>query len=179
VIGDPDDTLPGSLHEARIVQTLDPSFSLLTGARATRAKLLDALRDLDSLHFAGHARYQGTEGIDSSLVLADGDLSVGEILTQGPGPRHVVLSACQTARSESDGLVQSLGLVQAFVAVGAEVVIASPRPTVDSKSSAFFEVYYRVLRERPSQPLQAWREAALRRRALADPNWSVFRALIP
>jgi CHAT domain-containing protein len=181
IVANADGTLPGSEREGRSVQDSLPAAELWNGDVAKRAKVREALPNLHRFHFAGHARYAGVDGIDSSLLLADGELSVGELLTLGSGPELVVLSACEAARGADSGPVVGLGLVQAFIAAGARSVIAAPRPTNDQASREFFELYYRALSEPGAQdlPVRAWRRASLQLFARGRPDWAAYRFFVP
>jgi len=92
-----------------------------------------------------------------------------------------VLSACEAAKGGGTGSVEGMGLAQAFVALGARHVIASPREAADASARAFFEAYYPQLRaaQGDDAPVSAWRAAALQLRAQGERDWAAFRVLVP
>jgi CHAT domain-containing protein len=97
---------------------------------------LEAAPDL--FHYAGHAVPEGSaqapsrDGITGALLLADdGQFLVTDILALRSAPRVVVLSACESA-----GAAEGFGLAQAFLAAGAEAVIATSRPIPDGSGKA-------------------------------------------
>lgn len=145
VVADPERNLPftreeASAVEARLRKPIEVGH--IAGREVTREAMGRALSTADLLHYAGHAQFAGVDGWDSHLPLGDGTaLSVGEILTAPRVPPVVVLSGCETARA-TDGQSAGLGLGQAFVAAGAAVVVAAPRPVADADAARFMAALY-------------------------------------
>lgn len=157
---------------------LDEGALSLRGA-ATRARVLSALSSLELFHFAGHVKYAGVEGIDSALLLADGELSLGEILSLPDVPRTVVLSASEGARSDGHGFAAGLGLAQAFIASGAQEIVAAARPVRDGLARGFIERFYRAWAAHPELGCtEAVRQAQRELRAEQPAeDWAAFRVL--
>ena len=131
-------------------------------------------------HYAGHASYRGHEGWDSVLGLADGSqLSVADILALDSVPTTVVLSGCDTARTSDADAPQSLGLAQAFLAKGAEGVIAASRPVDDRATRDLVASLYSSLSQ--SVPLaEALRRAQLELRGRnPEADWAAYRLMTP
>jgi CHAT domain-containing protein len=177
VVGDPTGDLPRAHGEAKAVaRTLaaqGPVVALL-GTAATRRAALDAMTGAGTFHYAGHGLYAGEDGFESALPLAGGArITIGDVLALAPAPRRVVLSGCDAARSDAEGL----GLAQAFLAAGSEEVVAPVRPVADTLAEALANALYGA--PQPSLA-RALRAAQLAVRA-ADPaaDWSAFRALAP
>jgi CHAT domain-containing protein len=181
IVANPTLDLPATEREADAVRsTWSDRVTLLRGRDATRARIIRALGGLRWFHFAGHARFAGREGIDSSLVLADGEISIGEILTLGSAPDFVVLSACGGGRIEGLGASAGFGVAHAFVALGARQVVAATRAVHDQTARDFFDLFYGALRARTAPSVEAaWRMAALSLRARGRDDWSVFRVFSP
>lgn len=177
VVSNPTADLAAADSEAQAVLTQLSAAAIFARGAATRARVGEQLRVVEHFHYAGHARYAGREGIDSALQLADGELTVGDILQLGQVPAHVVLSACEGARSDGLGFSAQLGVAQAFLAAGAQLVIAATRPVPDQLARSFFALYYAALSGRMA-PAAALQRASLQLRA-ADPDsdWAAFRVL--
>jgi tetratricopeptide (TPR) repeat protein len=105
----------------------------LEGQTATHRQVLAALQQSDLFHFAGHGEYSPRDVMASGLPLAAGGwLTAGDVLTLSRGPRLVVLSGCDTTRTATGATHAGIGLAHAFVAAGAEQVIAARVPVTDA-----------------------------------------------
>ena len=97
-------------------------------------------------HYGGHGRYVDAHSFESALPLAGGtSLEVGDVLSLGAVPPFVFLFGCETARAQDLGGVQGLSLAHAFVAAGAEQVVAAVRNVDDATTSALVEHFYDAL----------------------------------
>ncbi len=177
VVGDPTGDLPRAHGEAKAVaRTLaaqGPVVALL-GAAAARGAALDAMTGAGTFHYAGHGVFAGEDGFESALPLADGArITIGDVLALAPAPRRVVLSGCDAARSEAEGL----GLAQAFLAAGAEEVVAPVRPVSDALAEALANALYGAPQPSLARALRAAQLAV--RAADAQSDWAAFRALAP
>jgi CHAT domain-containing protein len=124
--------LPGAVEEVRRIASLYTGATVLTGAKASRDRVLAALAEADVVHYAGHALVNARDPWVSFLALArpaaggSGLLLARDIDALPRRERRVVvLSACGSA---SDGRLRAAGfapLVSAFLASGAESVVAS------------------------------------------------------
>ncbi|MEM1182963.1 MAG: CHAT domain-containing protein, partial [Acidobacteriota bacterium] len=153
----------------------------LEGHAATGSALRKWLPRADLFHYAGHGRFAGRGGGESALPLAgDSRLTVADILALERAPRHVVLSACETAKSTPGGQVESVtGLAQAFLTAGSRSVVAAVRPVEDRTAAALVRRYYAAFLAGASPP-EALRQAQLDLMA-QDPtaDWASFRLLEP
>ena len=144
VVGDPSSDLPAAHAEAVLVaKSVGPRMpaELLLGAEAKSRTVAAKLVHVGLLHYAGHGIFAGAEGWESALPLAEGGrLSIGDLLALAPAPRKVVLSGCDAARSI--GGAEGLGLAQAFVAAGAEEVLAPTRPVADTLAASLASALY-------------------------------------
>lgn len=137
-------------------------------------------------HLAGHARFSGTDGWESAIPLADGGaLTVGDVLALASVPRLVVLSGCETGRSDG------LGLAHAFVAAGAEAAVGTTRVVPDTDAARVMALFYANLRtDLPAADAAALALQATAR-ALLHPaqapsgdrpprvDWESFRVFVP
>jgi hypothetical protein len=175
---DPTGDLPAARQEGELItqQLQEQGYEVraLRGAEATVDALRAALAEgLDLLHVAGHAQWDAADA-DGALLLGGGqELSVAEILLM-PAPRVVMLAACETASTRATR-VSGLGLGQAFVLAGAEVVVAAARPVADDSALAFVRGWYAAA----APPAAAFRAATLTLYAQNLPDAYAFRLLTP
>ena len=115
------------------------------GASATRrpARRLSPV----VLHVAGHGAYNTEDALLSGLVLADGVVTVEDLLSAGPAPSLLVLSGCVTGISERKPGDELIGLAQAALRTGTRSVVATLWETFDESSTVFFEHFYDALTE--------------------------------
>ena len=88
VLGDPTGDLDGAAEEARLVAA-KLGVTARLGPEATRRCLLDAA-DPVVLHVAGHGAYNTQDPLLSRLELADGAVTVEDLLSSGPAPSLLV-----------------------------------------------------------------------------------------
>ncbi len=185
VVGDPQRSLPEARREAAAVADAIRASGVLTvelleGASATHAAVVEGLGTADLFHYAGHASYEGQDGWDSALPLAaQGRLLVTDVLALPHAPARVILSACGAARTASAAPGETLGIAQAFLVAGTDVVVAPTRDVRDEASARFFGRVYAALRRDGLGDLErAVREAELAERD-RDPtsDWASFRVL--
>jgi tetratricopeptide (TPR) repeat protein len=179
VVGDPRRDLPAARVEARdVARALAAPVTLLEGPEATHAAIVGALGAATLFHYAGHATFEGEDGWDSTLPLAaNGKLLVSDVLALGRAPAQVVLSGCSAARTADVSPGDSIGVAQAFLVAGSDVVVAPTRPVSDALSARFARALHDALRADPDVA-RAARAAALALRA-DDPasDWASFRVL--
>jgi CHAT domain-containing protein/Flp pilus assembly protein TadD len=145
VLGDPGGDLQGAETEARDVAA-KLGVAPCLGAQATRAALLGAAAPA-VLHVAAHGTYDETDPLLSGLRLADGVVTVEDLLTSGSAPGLFVLSGCVTGLSERKPGDELVGLAQAALRRGTRAVIATLWETLDESSSLFFHQFYGALME--------------------------------
>lgn len=175
VVGDPNGDLPSARDEARSVAEGFPKerVSLLVRDDATAAKIAEGIRSAGTFHYAGHGIFSGLEGWESALPLASGGrLGVADVIALAPAPARVVLSGCDSAKSE--GEAEGLGLAQAFVAAGSTEVLAPIRPVPDDLAA---KLASRIHRD--NAPLATALRDAIATFREEDPkaDWAAFRVL--
>jgi CHAT domain-containing protein len=159
--------LPNADDEAARVGALYPTAATLRGARATRENFVRLSLSANVIHFAGHAVVDLEAPRRSVLLFADRTghslepLTLEELLKAGfADTRLVVLSACRAQDSLADDREGLLGLAGAFVAGGAQEVVASPLDVADDSSGRVMVAFHRHYRRLHSAPA-AFREAIL------------------
>ncbi|MGK3981954.1 CHAT domain-containing protein [Sorangium sp. So ce136] len=189
VVADPRRDLPAARREAdavaRALEGKGLRVERLSGGLATHRAVAGALEQpgIEVFHYAGHGFFGGLDGWDSGLALAGGsELAVGDILALRRAPARVVLSGCDTARTEAAQAAPGarglgLGLAQALLVAGARSVIAATRPVDDALAERVMAALYAGEQQDPAAQLREATLAALR----ADPScdWASFRALVP
>jgi tetratricopeptide (TPR) repeat protein len=186
IVANPSTTLPGTVAEAKAVAREIHSWTApwriekLEGAEAQADVVSRRLKSVELFHFAGHGRFAGVGGSDSSLLLADDQrLNVGQILVLGGAPRFVILSGCETGSTGPESRVEGLGLANAFVLAGSRAVIASVRLVDDRSAEPLFSEFYRRwqggqdLAGALQQALLAWRHTH------PKADWRSFRLIEP
>ncbi len=176
VVSDPRSDLPAARVEgAGVARRLGAHH--LMGLSATRAAVLDGLGRVERLHYAGHGVVDPESPLAGALGLAGGDrLTIADLLAAPQVPTHVVLSGCETARAAGQGVVVGLGLGQAFLAAGAQSVVAAVRPVDDALAAQFFAAYYSDPQAAPEVALRtAWQAT---RATASESDWASFRLLV-
>lgn len=176
IVGDATEDLPFAAREAREVEQLlagrGLEVELRIGAAATLKAVRAQLSSASVFHYAGHGAFDGTSGFESALRLADGPLSLGDVLALTGAPDQVVLSGCETGKSGEAG-AESWGLAQAFVVGGASAVVATTRRVEDTLSRRFALAYHGATGD-------PWARFQAASAAISDhPDWANFRLITP
>jgi CHAT domain-containing protein len=163
------DDLPAAAREATGIAGNYTKSQLLTGPQAVKKTIEKQLPAADVIHFAGHYVTNQAEPLLSKLVLANGDLTVGELVDMKlPRTKLVVLSACETSGKDyynGEGLV---GIARMFLRTGIPLVVAS-QWSVESDSTAQLMLKFHRYRKLPGvSSIAALRKAQLE--LLEDPN---------
>lgn len=134
------------------------------GLAATKAALMEAAKDASYVHLACHGRYDVAAPLASGLTLADGMLTIGDIVRDRPfaHARLVVASACQTAISEFMRLPDEVsGLPTGLLAAGTPAVIGTLWPTDDLSAALLMARFYHLHLRQALPPAAALRAAQL------------------
>jgi CHAT domain-containing protein len=180
--------LPGSREEVEAIRALyGREAMVLTNGAASEPAFRAAAPGYGIVHLATYGVLNKHNPLFSFVELnpgagADGRLEVHEVFGLALNARLLVLSACQTALAS--GAVSDVpagddwvGLVRAFLSVGAANVIATLWPVEDRSTARLMERLHRRLRAGQSEAValaEAQRET-LRTSATADPfYWAGF-----
>jgi hypothetical protein len=123
--------LPQASAEVKSLAELYPDAEVLTGPDATVAAALHALDGADIAHIAAHGRFRADNPMFSSIVLADGPLTVYDLERLRRAPQAIMLAACDSALSAAHPGDEMTGLASALLAVGARSVVAPLLPLPD------------------------------------------------
>jgi len=182
------DDLPGSGYEVQAITGLFGGEAIaLVLAEATEEAFREAAGGANVLHLATYGTMNRANPLFSWLDLAPGEfgdarLEVHEVYGMELDARLVVLSACETAlgagtQTNAPAGDDWVGLTRAFLAAGADNVVASLWRVEDLATAELMERFYRELREGlPVVDALATAQRAL----ILDPNaahpfyWAAF-----
>lgn len=139
VVGVSDEAAPHIADEATAIGAMLPGCTLLDGAAATRARVLEELGRVRIAHIACHARFARSAPTASGLRLSDGWLTPRDLSGLSLDGAVVILSGCETGAGWVTRGDEVLGLVRAFVAGGASSVLTSLWMLDDAMARDFME----------------------------------------
>jgi CHAT domain-containing protein len=167
--------LPGANREVDTIAAIVERRRVLRGLEADSAALERGLKWAQVFHFAGHAVFDDARPERSQLILGTRGLTAKTISTlRLPALRLVVLSACETNRTESVGGAGFLGLADSFIAAGANGVVGSSWKVDDAATMELMEAFYEALMK-SSDAVTALRDAQRSMRAKSPATWAAFR----
>jgi tetratricopeptide (TPR) repeat protein len=137
--------LPGAVAEARAVASIYPESQELCGPAATAASVSTALAGAKVAHIAAHGVVRSDNPLFSSLLLSDGPFTVYDLERLGSTPRHVVLAACETARSHVTSGEEILGLAAALLSQNTATLVAPVLPIADAETVGLMTTYHQRL----------------------------------
>ncbi|MEA2973757.1 MAG: hypothetical protein QOG82_2215 [Actinomycetota bacterium] len=162
---------PGLAHAAAEVDDLArvyPRARTLVGPKATTRRFAAAAAEADLVHVAAHGSFRDDNPLLSSLLLADGPVTVYDFEGLRPVPRCLVLSACDAGLSAVRPGEELMGLTTALLGGGSKVLVASVTPARDTTSRSLMVAFHQRLSAGvgPAEALSAAQEALL----LDDPE---------
>ncbi|MGH9227061.1 MAG: CHAT domain-containing protein, partial [Acidimicrobiales bacterium] len=147
--------LPGAEAEVRQLGRLYGTAEVLTGRKATAANVLAALEGADLVHLAAHGSFRADSPLFSSVLLADGPLTVYDLERLKAVPEVVVLPACDAAVAAVRAGDELLGTATALLGLGVRTVIAPVTVVPDEATASLMVALHRRLRagQRPAEAL--------------------------
>lgn len=113
------------------------------GAAATCAAVLREGAHVPIVHCACHAHFDSGDPLASGLTLADGRLTVRQVLDDLHLQADlVVLSGCETGQSRRHHGDELIGLVRAFISAGTPAVLVSLWPVDDVSTALLMDIFY-------------------------------------
>jgi tetratricopeptide (TPR) repeat protein len=151
--------LPGAAAEVGSLAPLYPGAQVLAGQRATVTDALQALEGTDVAHIAAHGEFRADNPMFSSITLADGPLTVYDLERLRQAPKTIMLTACDTGRTQAHPGDEMTGLASALLAVGASSVVAPLLPLPDQVAARLAHGWHTRLRagDAPARALSATR----------------------
>ena len=140
--------------------------------------LKNLLESVRLFHYAGHGRFDAEVEAKGELTLSKNSrFDVGDILALAQAPETVILSACETATTNTKQMQESLGLAQAFIAAGSVEVVASRR-AVNDKLSFFIMKHLHAKYSETGNLSQALQFAQLKAASkFPDSDWATYRLI--
>jgi len=177
-------SLSASADEVRTAASLYPHSRTFLGSDASRAALLQSVSSADLVHVAAHAMENSDAPHLSMLLLAragpdEGIIYAHDVAGMKVSSRIVVLAGCSTAvgaRLETEGMTS---LATAFLAGGADAVVATCWPIRDDSGSSVTTGFHRWLRDgfTPAAALRKAKIEVLRARP-GKFDWVPYELLI-
>ena len=167
VLGVDDPNLPWVAREIEAVARAWPRATVLRGKRATGRALRHHAGTFDALHLATHANFRADNPAFSSVRLADGWLTVGDLRELVRGSQLVTLSACETGVGGLAAGDEVVGLTRGILAAGCSTVVASLWPVSDETTALLMGQFYAGVCQ-GVEPAEALRSAMLALRAEHD-----------
>ncbi len=128
-----------------------PEQRLQGRSQATVQNYRQMLESVEGILSSHHAQSRLDDPLASRLVLADGEITLGQLLTPGwrfPQLDDIFLSCCETGLGQIDSSEDVLTLATGFLCAGARTVI-STFWSVDDLASMVFSVFYHQARFNP------------------------------
>lgn len=119
---------------------------VVTGAEATAGAVLSALGGAETAHLAAHGAFRADSPLFSSVLLADGPVTVYEFERLRRAPRTVVLASCDAAVSAVHQGDELLGTAAALIGLGVGAVVAPVMPIPDGATTEFMVALHQRLR---------------------------------
>ena len=176
--------LPETEKEVANIAGLYGKTEVYKRRAATEARFKGAASRFKQIHLAVHGKINSLDPFDSALLLAPtageaGRLTVSEILEMNLSANLVVLSACDTSSGQVTSGEGLLSLSWAFLASGANNVVAAQWAVEEKATADLMSNFYRILNKKPNSPATALREAQLISVRLPAPYnhpfyWSAF-----
>jgi CHAT domain len=144
VVGNPTGDLAAAEAEADAVARILGVRPLL-GDAATCERVQRTLPEAKVVHLAAHAAVEQGDPLGSRIRLADGDLTIGQLLGAYIRTGLVVLSVCEGGRGELIAGGEALSLAQVLLRSGADAVIAGLWRVEDAATAFLMEALHEAL----------------------------------
>jgi tetratricopeptide (TPR) repeat protein len=118
---------------------------VLGGGTATADGVLAALDGAAVAHVAAHGTFRADSPLFSALHLDDGPLTVYDLERLRRGPRHLVLSSCDSGVAAPAGADEVLGLASSLLPLGTTGIVASVVPVNDAAVVPLMTALHREL----------------------------------
>ena len=156
-------------HKVSELCEVEPEYRL-TGRAATADKYKELLKEkeINQLHSSHHASFTPNDPLNSRLILADGALTLGQLISPGwrmPNLVDVFLSCCETNLSTPEITDDILTLGTGFLCAGARSVV-STLWAVDDLATSLFTTFYYEERKKCTNRSEALQNAQFRLRGL-------------
>ncbi|TAF70578.1 MAG: CHAT domain-containing protein [Oscillatoriales cyanobacterium] len=166
-----DDTLPNAEFECEQIAkfyNIPENLRLKGRSQATVINYRQLLKQVQVLHSSHHAQSRLDSPLESCLLLADGKITLGQIMSPGfrlPNLSDVFLSCCETNLGVAGISDDILSLSTGFLCAGARSVV-STLWSVDDLATALFCIFYYQNRQQGLNRPESLRKAQVKLRNL-------------
>lgn len=170
--------LTGASEEVEALRDVHPGALVLASGGAAADEVVAALADADLAHLACHGSPRADNPMFSSLLLADGPVTVQELHGAGVAPHRLVLASCHSGADVAYAGDEVLGFVSAMLAQGTAGVVASIAAVPDVAAVDLMLELHRELRDGRTlaRALHAARGRVDRSTPEGFVNWCTFAA---
>ncbi len=180
-IDNPDSSLENATYEVQTALFGFDKTLQLSGQEANHQTVTEAMPHYSVLHFATHGRANWLEPLQSSLRLADGELTLGELLdSRLPETRLAVLSACETGVLGTKLPDEVVSLPSGLMQAGVAGVVASLWAVQDISTAMLMAHFYELWRQDGLALSEALRQAQTWMRDTTDGEKAAyFQTFLP
>lgn len=167
-----DGTLPNAEFECEKIAefyNIPENQRLKGSSKATVSNYRQLAKQVQVLHSSHHASSRLDSPLESRLILADGNITLGQIMSPGfrlPNLSDVFLSCCETNLGVAGITDDILSLSTGFLCAGARSVV-STLWSVDDLATALFSIFYYQNRQRSLNRTEALQQAQVKLRNLS------------
>jgi CHAT domain-containing protein len=145
LIGFADERIPLVNNEIKELKKIFDAAKTFTGKDAKFSAFIENAADFDLLHLACHGQFRPENPMFSSLHLADGWITVRDIVSQKLNAELVTLSACETGLNKIFAGDEILGLARGFLSAGASSLVLSLWTVNDEATTRLMKKFYKNL----------------------------------
>jgi|AGSF01.1.fsa_nt_gi Uncharacterized protein conserved in bacteria len=166
-----DDTLPNAQFECEQIAkfyNIPENLRLKGRSQATVLNYRQLAKQVQVLHSSHHAKSRLDSPLESCLLLADGKITLGQIMSPGfrlPNLSDVFLSCCETNLGVAGVSDDILSLSTGFLCAGARSVVSTLWSVDDLATALFCIFYYQNRRQGLNRP-EALRKAQIELRTM-------------
>ena len=163
------DDLLFTSFECEQVAKIVPVKQRLKGSKeATVAEYRNMVKSINGLHSSHHAKSDLKSPLKSHLLLGDGSITLGELMTPGwrmPELSDVFLSCCETNLGVTETTDDILSLGTGFLCAGARSVVSTLWEV--HQVTGLFSIFYYQYRQKGLSRPEALRDAQVRLRTIS------------
>lgn len=137
-----DEKIPLVESEIHEINSIFPTAANFVGRAATVKAFFENAAKKDIIHLACHGQFRPDNPMFSSLHLAEGWLTVRDIVAKRLDTSLVTLSACETGRNKIFAGNEILGLARGFLSAGTAAIIVSLWNVNDDATSRLMSSLY-------------------------------------
>jgi CHAT domain-containing protein len=140
-----DERIPLVNQEVRELADSLPGSVKFVGRQATFSAFKENAGKYDLIHLACHGQFRPDNPMFSSVHLADGWVTVRDVVSTRLDAKLVTLSACETGLSKVSPGEEILGLSRGFLSAGARSLVLSLWTVNDAATTKLMKDFYRNL----------------------------------